>query len=269
MLGAYLDLEGLSLPAALALRRRQLGRDLRILHHFYAWRDPLPRSDPYLPAGGVLMVTWRGTVYEEITGGACDGMIAAAARRLARYGDPVLLRWGWEMNGDWFVWGGARNDRDTAGYVAAWRRLHRIFAEQGADNVSWVWSPNWNSQPAAGWNDLRRYYPGDAYVDWVGVSGYNLGRESPQQLFGGVYAEYASRKPIIIAEVGAVDHGGRSKADWVTRFADWVRAHPEVGAVVWFDTDTHPGAPEPWRVDTDPAALAAYRAMARDRTFAG
>jgi beta-mannanase len=173
------------------------------------------------------------------------------------------------MNGDWFRWSGAANGRDAEGYVAAWRRLHRIFGEQGADNVSWVWSPNWNSSPDQVWNRMADYYPGDRHVDWVGVSGYDMGGESPQALFGGIYAEFAARKPIIVAEVGAVDRGPGTKADWITRFAAWVKAHPAVGAVVWFDTDTHPQSPQRWRIDTDAEALAAFKAMAVEATFGG
>jgi hypothetical protein len=269
MLGAYLDLGGLSLAGAVALRRRQLGREQRILHGFYAWTDDLPRSAPALADGSTLMVSWRGTAYDTITSGSADKLIAAAARRLAQHRRPVLLRWGWEMNGDWYRWGGADNNRDTGGYIASWRRLHRIFGEEGADNVSWVWSPNWNSSPDAAWNAMGRYYPGDSYVDWVGVSGYDLDGEAPEDLFGGIYAAYASRKPILISEVGAVNRGGRTKADWITRFAAWVQAHPAVGAVVWFDTDTHPGSAERWRIDTDDTSLAAFRTMARSARFSG
>jgi hypothetical protein len=267
LLGAYLDLRGKSLPESRALRRRQLGRDMALVHRFFRWDDDL-RAAPELD-DGTLMVSWRGTAYERITDGSSDRLIAAAARRLARRGDPVLLRWGWDMNRDFYSWGGADNARDTDGYVSAWRRLHRIFGEEGADNVSWVWSPHWRSRPDAEWNRPARYYPGDRYVDWVGVSGYNVGGESPADLFQDRYAEYAHRKPIIITEVAAVDRGDRTKAGWITRFADWVRAHPAVGAVAWFDTDTHPGTDEKWRIDSDERALAAFRAMADDPAFGG
>jgi hypothetical protein len=110
---------------------------------------------------------------------------------------------------------------------------------------------------------------GDEYVDWVGVSGYNLHRETPDTLFTPIYQAYAARKPLLITEVGAVDRGGRTKADWITLFARWVEAHPGVGGVAWFDTDTHPGSDEKWRVDTDAESLAAYRAMAASARFSG
>ena len=267
-LGAYLDLRGKSLSESLTLRRRQLGRDAAVLHRFLRWDDDMPRSNPD-PRDSTLMISWRGTAYDRITDGSADQRIAAAARRLAGHGDPVLLRWGWDMNRDFYAWGGADNDRDTDGYVGAWRHLHRIFGEEGADNVAWVWSPHRRSTPDEAWNAAARYYPGDRYVDWVGVSGFNIGGESPAGLFDTRYAEYAHRKPIIVTEVAAVDRGGRTKADWIDRFADWVRARPAVGAVVWFDTDTHPRSGEKWRIDSDKRALAAFRSMADDPAFGG
>jgi hypothetical protein len=269
LLGAYLDLRDKSPAESRALRRRQLGRDERIVHVFYGFKDTLPDRIDGLPAGATPMVSWRGAPLGDINSGASDALIARAARQLKRLGRPVLLRWGWEMNGDWYAWSAARNDQDNHAYVTAWQRLHHIFAEQKATNVSWVWSPNWNSAPVKAWNTFAALYPGDAYVDWVGVSGYNLHRETPDTLFGPIYRAYAARKPIMITEVGAMDRGGRTKADWVTLFAAWVGAHPGVGGVTWFDTDTHPGYAEKWRIDTDAQALAAYRAMAASARFSG
>lgn len=268
MLGAYLALKDMSPTQSLALRRRQLGRDERILHVFYGWADTLPRSVTGLPAKAIPMISWRGTRYADILSGKSDALIARAARRLAATKQPTMLRWAWEMNGDWYPWSGVKNDEGSAGFVKCWQRLHRIFADEGARNVSWVWSPNWRSASPAS-NEIRDYYPGDKYVDWVGMSGYNLQRELPSRLFDGMYATYSAKKPIMITEVGAVDRGGRTKADWITAFADWVGQRPGVGAVTWFDTDTHPGYAEKWRIDTDHASLAAFKTMATSARFSG
>lgn len=269
ILGSYLALEGRSFVESLALRRRQTGREQRIVHVFYDWTDTLPARIDGLPAGATPMVSWRGTAYSDITSGGGDARIAQAARQLKRLGRPVLLRWGWEMNGDWYRWGAVRNGEDPGAYVECWKRIHRIFADEKAKNVSWVWSPNWNPAPVAEWNSFKALYPGDDYVDWVGVSGYNLHRETPDTLFDPVYREFSARKPLMITEVSAVDRGGRTKADWITLFAQWVETHPAVGGVVWFDTDTHPGYAEKWRVDTDADSLAAYVAMAKSVRFSG
>ncbi|GAA2510842.1 glycoside hydrolase family 26 protein [Winogradskya humida] len=269
LLGAYLDLSGMTTAQAVALRRKQMGREERILHVFYDWDDQLPTKLTGIADHAFPMVSWRGTGYADIINGSHDALIKRAARRLKAQKRPVLLRWGWEMNGDWYGWSPARNGNSPDGFIESWKRLHGIFADEGADNVSWVWSPNWNSSPVADWNTFAALYPGDKYVDWVGVSGYNLHHETPDTIFGPIYRSYANHKPLMITEVGAVDNGGRTKADWIALLAQWVGNHPAVGAVVWFDTDTHPGYDEKWRLDTDGTSLAAYVALAKSARFSG
>jgi hypothetical protein len=269
MLGSYLDLAGLTPQKALALRRSQLGRDPRIVHLFYGWTDTLPTSISYLPANAIPMISWRGCDYGDILGGSADGLILAAARNLRKLRRPTLLRWGWEMNGDWYAWGGWKNAKATGNFIKCWQRVHSLFARAGADNISWVWSLNWNSRPDVPGNQYANYYPGDKYVDWVAVDGYNLHRELPGAMFDEITGRYGTRKPIMISEVGSVDRGGRTKADWISAFAGWVQQTPEVGAVAWFDTDTHPTYHERWRIDTDAESLAAYKAMADNPYFGG
>ena len=264
-LGAYLSLSGRSLTQSLALRRGQLGREESIVHMFWGWNEHFERP----PIGkSTLMISWNGVRLSEVTGGGSDKLIAAAAKRLAGWSKPTLLRWGWEMNGNWFDWDGSHNGKNPAAYVKAWQRMHRIFADQGADNVAWVWSPNWNSGPSTAWNAMQNYYPGDAYVDWVGVSGYNFDGESPQTMFDPIVSRYGGRKPIMLSETAAIDHGGDSKARWIGGLAAYLKKTPQVNAVVWFDTDTHTDRYD-FRIDSSDSALAAYRAMARDQHFTG
>jgi hypothetical protein len=268
MLGAYLDLSGLSFSQAQALRRRQLGRGEKIIHLFYGFGDRLPTTLD-LPGTTIPLISWRGVSYPAILGGHSDSIIKAAARNLAALKRPLFLRWAWEMNGNWYPWGGPNNDNDPQGYVDCWRYLHRIFSQQGADNVAWVWSINWNNRPPVASNRFQSYYPGDSYVDWVGLSGYNLGHESPQTLYDPLYDAYGSRKPVFITEIAAADFGGVTKGDFIRKFSAYVAARPAIGAVAWFDTDTHKDAPYNWRVDANADSLAAYRAMARSTRFAG
>ncbi|HWS31847.1 MAG TPA: glycosyl hydrolase [Actinoplanes sp.] len=265
MLGSYLALGGRNLRQSLSLRRGQLDREQRIVHRFYPWDGYVPTSEPDVAKSSTLMVSWHGAPYAGILDGRSDANIRAVARKLRNMKRPVLLRWGWEMNGDWFEWGGPQNGQNPANYVKAWKRLHRIFGEQGADNVAWVWSPNWNSSPNVSWNKVQKYYPGDAYVDWVGISGYNFYNETPSTLFNPVTKLYGARKPIIISETAAV----KNKAKWIKQLHTWVEKTPAVGAVVWFDTDIQDGTGHNFRFDTDKTALAAYRTMARSSHFTG
>jgi len=265
MLGSYMALSGMSLRQSLALRRKQLGREQKVVHRFVGWSERMPSSSSVDGLGGsTLMVSWHGTRMAAVTGGGSDSLIAAAARRLAAVEKPLLLRWAWEMNGDWFDWGGS-----PSGYVRAYRRIHRIFRANGADNVAFVWSPNWNSSPDSSANAMERYYPGDDYVDWVGVSGYNFFNESPSTLFKHVVSAYGKRKPVILTETAAIDHGAGSKAAWIKALSSYVRRTPAIAGVVWFDTDVQEDSPHNFRFDTSADALEAYRAMARSARFSG
>ncbi|MBM2622646.1 hypothetical protein JIG36_44810 [Actinoplanes sp. LDG1-06] len=268
MLGAYVDLKGRSANAGIDLRRRQLGRAERIVHRYYSFTDQLPVSLAYVSSKSTLMISWRGPEYKDVNGGGSDKLIARAAKRMAQRKKPTLMRWAWDMNRDFYKWGGPANNGDTKGYIQAFQRIHRIFREEGADNVAWVWSPNWNSRPDEDWNTYANYYPGDEYVDWAGVSGFAQ-TQSPGDMFDAFYETYAARKPIMISEVSAVDRGGSTKPDWIASYAEWIKAHPAVGASVWFDTDTHPSSRENWRIDSTAATLAAYKAMSNDPLFAG
>jgi beta-mannanase len=185
----------------------------------------------------------------------------------------MLLRWAWEFNGDWFAeWDGSHNGRDPAGYARAFRRIHRIFREQGADNVAFVWSPNWNSSPDVAWNRMERYYPGDAYVDWTCADGYNWGTSqtvatsgwtSRWQTFDELFADayrrataLAPTKPFMLGEFASAEAGG-DKAAWIRDAAARMEAaYPQLRAAVWFNYNKETD----WRVESSPASLAAFRA---------
>ncbi len=269
MLGAYINLAGKSESQSLALRKQQLGRGLSILHEYYGWRQPMPRTQPkVLPSGATLLISWDGVKYNQILNGSQDTLITQAAKNLKAYHKPVFLRWAWEMNGSWYDWGGPKNGNSPQQFIAAWRHIHDIFEKQKADNVAFVWAPNWKSYPTEPWNDMTKYYPGDDYVDWVGISGYFSGRQTPDELFG-KWAAYGERKPLMIAETGAQEHGGSVKSDWIGQLQEWIIAHPAVEALLWFDTDNDHGNGKNWRIDSTPGSLAAYKTLANDPHFAG
>jgi hypothetical protein len=190
----------------------------------------------------------------------------------------VFLRWAAEMNGNWYAWSGSRNGNDPAGFVRAWRHIHDIFRSVGATNVLWVWAPNADSHPGgtarSSGNNWRHYYPGDRYVDWVGIDGYNWGDgggnewESFGRIFSPVYQTYAERKPIMIAETASVNGPGGSKAEWLRAAARWIRGHRDIRALIYFDTNDSSSGID-WRIDSTPAALSAFRSLAGERWFGG
>ena len=92
--------------------------------------------------------------------------------------------------------------------------MHDLFVKDGATNVRWVWSPNVEYSTSTPFADV---YPGDAYVDWIGVSGYNDGPTdqwhywtSLHDVFAQSYADLTalSSKPMMIAETASTETGG-------------------------------------------------------------
>jgi hypothetical protein len=266
-IGSYLLLAGKTPAEARALRGSQLGRVDRIYASYFAFADPMPKHFRAVPPGSIPLVSWRGTHYADILNGSQDDLIAGDAAALNAYGNPLLLRFAWEMNGDWFDWGGPNNPEGADGYIRAWRHVHDIFAAAGATNVGWVWCINWNDNPETPSNGANLYYPGDDYVDWIAVDGFSGAGESPEHLFGAFLQEYAGRKPLMIAETAVTDS---NKAAWIADLDTWIKAHPQIQALVWFDTDLETGGgKENWRIDANAAELAAYRRLVNDPYYAG
>ncbi|HEY4779527.1 MAG TPA: glycosyl hydrolase, partial [Solirubrobacterales bacterium] len=109
----------------------------------------------------------------DIIEGHHDAYIRKFAEAAKAWGHPFFLRFDWEMNGGWFTWAEGANGNKAGEYVAAWRHVHDIFTQVGATNATWVWCPN--VDPENQMQNLSALYPGDAYVDWTGLDGYNWG----------------------------------------------------------------------------------------------
>lgn len=211
-----------------------------------------------------------------INRGEYDPYIRQWARSLRAIGGPIMLRPMHEMNGRWYPWSGTTNGNSPAQFIAAWRRMHRIFQEEGATNVTWVWSINHESLPATKSNGYASYYPGDAYVDWTGISGFN-GATSPRskqwRLFGQRFKSSLAylrtlKKPIVIAEIASLGNGP-DKAAWIADAFATLRKTPEVKGIVYFDSNETRTFPENWRVDSSKESLAAFREAAAPSFFMG
>jgi len=203
---------------------------------------------------------------EQIRGGAYDQDFRTWASDAKRYGNPVFLRFGFEFNGNWFSWSG-----DPEAYRAAWRHIHDLFTQIGANNVTWVWAPNVVSCPDVPANATEHYYPGDEYIDWIGVDGYNFGDDhdkwhlwaSFESIFAktlaALRAQHAS-KPIMISEFGCADAEPERRAVWIREAYAFLRKRDEVRAAVWFNYDKRREGEPNWRIDTSAPSLAAFNA---------
>ncbi len=227
--------------------------------------------------GATHVVSWEpgGSTLRSIWSGDHDAFIRAWATGASRWGGRIYLRPMHEMNGDWYSWGRGVNGNTPGDFIAAWRHMHDIFVAAGATNVKWVFSPNVRYGQEYPFADL---YPGSAYVDWVGLDGYNwglddhLGRpawQSFEEIFGATYREVialAPGKPLMISETASTENGG-SKADWIRQtFEDDLPRFPQIRAVIWFN---QADGPSDFRVSSSPASLAAFRAVFDSPAYAG
>jgi beta-mannanase len=232
--------------------------------------------------GATPMITWEpwgdGSLGPEqpryslanLLRGDFDGYIRHWAAGAKAWGEPLLLRFAPEMNGDWNSWSAQTNGNSASEYIAVWRHVHAIFDAVGAANVEWVWCPNASFR---GSTPLGRLYPGDAYVDWVGIDGYNWGGSRPGthwQTFAQVFQptirtiRKITRKPLMLAEVGSAEQGG-DKARWISNFFASLRQNRDILAFVWFDYDKEAD----WRIDSSAPARASFAAHIAARRYVG
>lgn len=205
-----------------------------------------------------------------ILAGEYDGYIAAVGRTLREFGAPVLLRLAHEMNLERYHWG-----TDKAGYgpespglyKALFRHVAGILRAQGAGNALLVFCPNVDSIPAAPWNTPSAYYPGDAWVDVLGMDGYNWGTSHTRathgydssfrpfrDIFGPLFKDLrglAPAKPVMVFETASASAGG-DKARWAAEAFDTAAAWG-LEAVVWFEVDKEHDWPLRKGAAVDPA----------------
>lgn len=232
-----------------------------------------PQLDAIDAHGAVPMITWEPQTSSEgridlsaIASGSYDGYIGDAARAAAAWRQPLMIRFGQEMNGSWYPWSPASGN-SARSFVHAWRHVVRVFRHAGADNVEWVWTPYVETE-----NDLpfARFYPGDRYVDWAGVDGYNWGGRFAWKSFHELFARSYHRlvrltsRPLMIGEVGCGEAGG-NKARWLRLMLR--RDVPQMKhfrAILWFDQVDEKGD---LRVDTSGPALRSFRRWTNSPIF--
>jgi hypothetical protein len=270
--GAWVKPPDLSQPsryAAVETRERELGRPFDIVNTYRTWHEDFPKESDnrFMSGGRFMMLSWNGIDTKEIASGAQDKVIRQRARALKKLGKPLFLRWQWEMERP-----NIRNKiHSAADYIAAWKHIRAVFAEERVTNASWVWCPT-----AKGFGPDRAgdYYPGDDQVDWICVDAYP-GLEYDYRDLADVLAPFMAwakghpSKPIMIGEYGVPRSYGPRRAEWLGKAAAVLR-NPRIKAVLYYDSDQEGkgrGVRRAYALDGDPAALAAMRAIATARHF--
>jgi hypothetical protein len=253
--------------SAVTTLEAQLSRPLDLVHTYHGWAEPFPTpaEAAWLNQGRRLMISWAGADTEAIAAGTYDDQIRAQADQLRDLDQPVLLRWRWEMNRPNL----AGEVHDPQAYVAAWRRIHTIFEQEGATNVGWVWCPLARDFDTTAGAD---YYPGNDQVDWLCADVYagpaTRSFDAVSRPFRTWAAGVGGGKPVMIGELGAQYAGPAQRRAWWVHAVDTITGWPQVRGVVLFDSRGSAEEPFNLSLNDDPALLATVRRLASAPPFA-
>ena len=210
------------------------------------------------------------SVMYDILDGKYDDYFLQYAKGLKLFAHPVLFRLNNEMNGDWCWYSSFHTGKDTEIYKSVWRYIHKLFDQEGVNNVLWVWNPHDRSFPNFSWNHYLTYYPGDDVVDIVGITGYNTGNYFPgetwrdfREIYTPLYREYTSifNKPLMITEFGASSFGG-DKPAWIKQMFLEMKQFERIKVAIWWsgiDWDSEGRAGRIYRLDENESVLEAFR----------
>ena len=230
-----------------------------IVENYQAFGQPFPSTwARTLLARGILpmfQLQPSRVALGAIAAGRYDSYLSQYAAAVNALGAPVGLSFGHEMNGSWYSWGYTRVSPGV--FVAAWQHIHQVFAAVGARKVIWVWTVVRNTpgdsrvDPA-----LRPWWPGGAYVNWVGLDIYYF---SPKVTFQREFVPTITavrsftHDPILLTETAVPNQSGQ-----VRQIADLfagARASDLLG-IIWYNENVL----HSWQLDKSRrAAIAAFR----------
>lgn len=184
----------------------------------------------------------------DVYDGVYDEEIRAFARGAKEFGHPFLFRLNNEMNSDWVNYSGVAALSDPEIFIENWRRIYRIFEEEGVDNAIWIFNPNAEDCPPCHWNSYIAYYPGNEYIHMIGLTGYNTGTyyaelyhekwrtfdeiyQQPYEKYMQVFSEF----PFIITEFASSSVGG-DKAEWITQMFSSIQKYPNIKMALWWSS---------------------------------
>ncbi len=247
-----------------------------VLEYKYYWDDmPIEGMKRAHEEGKVIELTLQvSTIMNEdldgytpmfdLIDGVFDDRIRKTARQIADFGHPVLFRLNNEMNSDWTSYSSSVCLTDPEIFIEGWRRIYRIFEEEGVDNAIWVFNPNNESFPPNGYNHSTAFYPGDEYVHVFGITGYNTGSYYEEvngekwRSFDDIYTEiYEKNKdiygdfPWIITEFSSSSVGG-DKVKWISDMFRDLKKFPNIKMAFWFSSADYEKLPDGTKVVARP-----------------
>jgi hypothetical protein len=230
-----------------------VGRQPNLALYYSSWWEPFQlsfaREAEAHQATPMVQIEPRNITLSAIVTGSSDAYLRVFARSVRALNRPVIISFGHEMNADWYGWGYRHTSPHM--FIAAWRHIYRIFAQQRADDVKWLWTVNVVGGPNV--SAIRRWWPGAAYVTWVGIDGhYFTPTIDFASLFGTTLGQVRqiTSEPVLISEAGIAPFVNTNRI--VDLFVG-AQAHHLLG-VVWFDVAGHN-----LRIEGNPQAVAEFK----------
>jgi hypothetical protein len=264
-----------------ALRRTEgdTGRTFALDHQYYRWDGAFPGETEAddRRTGRTPFLNWAPRMedattvpWRSIAAGEHDAVIAARAADLRTFGAPVLLRFsGTPYDQSMTGWG------TPAEFAEAFRRVVTVLRASGATNVSFAFVMDGDDFTAG---RADPFYPGDAFVDWVGASAFNqFQRTSRWDTVPSLLAAFVDwagprHKTAFVPEFASEEDPADPdrKARWLDEAREFLRSQPQLRAAVYFNANGMRGGDgftHFWNVDSSTASLGAWRRLATDSWF--
>ena len=235
------------------------GRRPTLLGYYSGWAEPFNTSfAEMIHRHGVIpfvQIDPTDASIAAITDGTYDDYLRSYADSVRGFGHVVVIGFGHEMNATWYPWGYRHIAPST--FVAAWRHIVTLFRDQGAHNVTWIWTVQ-ADEPGTG--PIASWWPGAKYVTWVGVDGYYY---RPSDTFGSVFGQTIKQiraftsSPVLLAETAVGPDAGQF--DKILDLFRGMATYKTLG-LVWFDEAQHGGIDrQDWRIEDSPPAQIFFR----------
>ncbi len=175
-------------------------------------------------------------VFDYINTGFFDNYLKNFANKLKELDKPVFLRFAHEFDNPFYPWYVTGNEGETK-FKQAWVHVYEVFKSQNADNVIWIWNP-WQAE------NIKSFYPGKEYVDWIGVNILNYGSlneskkshnfETLYEPFHEVLKDLPST-PVIISELGSLSND--STENWIDNAINSIQTdYKEIKSIIYFNS---------------------------------
>ncbi len=240
------------------------GQPANLIGYYSGWAEPFDTAfADTLNSHGVIpfvQIDPTDASVSAIANGTYDEYLRSYADSVRDFGNAVVIGFGHEMNAPGYSWG--YHHVPPATFVAAWRHLVTVFRKQGADNVTWLWTLQADS-PGTG--PVRAWWPGPAYVTWVGVDGFYY---RPSDTFSTVFAPTINQvrtftnDPVLLSETAVGPAANQFPK--IQDLFHGMSVYNTLG-LVWFDKAQASGIyHQDWRLEDSRLARLSFRLGVKD-----